>query len=193
VVPTGYVVGVNRVSHKMEILQLPAAALPRAEAPEAVPFAVQKGGPGTRPGLMLVPVAVTVADATILVLEDGNKRVQAFDVSANPVLRFANGTSSVFKLADQGADVVYLDLAVEAKGYIYVLSYVNDGLRAADYRLDVYTPQGDLLARTTGVAAARVAVDTFRNIYALNYETIAGAARVEPSLSQWGPSTPGVM
>jgi hypothetical protein len=191
VVPTGYVVGVNRVNHKMEILQLPAAAVQQADAPEAVPFSVQKAGPGTRPGLMLVPVAVAVADATILVLEDGNKRVQAFDVSANPVLRFDNGTSSFFALADQGAEVVYLDLAVEAKGYIYVLSYVNDGLQPEDYRLDIYTPEGNLLARTTGVAAARLAVDTFRNVYTLNYETIVGAARVEPSLSQWGPSTPG--
>ena len=40
------------------------------------------------------------------------------------------------------------------------------------------------------MAAARMVVDTFRNVYTLNYETIAGSPRVEPSLSQWEPSTP---
>jgi hypothetical protein len=39
------------------------------------------------------------------------------------------------------------------------------------------------------VAAARIAVDTFRNLYTLNYETIANAPNVEPSLSQWEPSS----
>jgi hypothetical protein len=46
------------------------------------------------------------------------------------------------------------------------------------------------LARTTGVAAARLAVDTFRNVYTLNFATVAGLPRVEPSLLQWSPSTP---
>jgi hypothetical protein len=75
---------------------------------------------------------------------------------------------------------------------MYVLSYINDGRMVADYRVDIYTPQGNFLARTTGIAAARLAVDTFRNVYTLNYATIAGAPRVEPSLSQWEPSTPDV-
>ena len=86
--------------------------------------------------------------------------------------------------------MVYLDLGLEGKGYMYVLSFVNDGMDAADYRLDIYDPQGNFLTRTTGVAAARMAVDTFRNVYTLNYETIANAPSVEPSLSQWEPSTP---
>jgi hypothetical protein len=57
----------------------------------------------------------------------------------------------------------------------------------SDYRLDVYDPDGQFLTRTTGVAAARMAVDAFRTVYTLNYETIAGAPRIEPSLSQWVP------
>ncbi len=52
------------------------------------------------------------------------------------------------------------------------------------------TPEGNRLARTTGVAAARLAVDTFRNVYTLNFASVIGAPRVEPSLSQWVPSTP---
>jgi hypothetical protein len=190
--PAGYVVGVSRENHKMEILQLPAEPANVNEAPQAVPFAFLKSGEGDRPGLMRAPVAVVVSDNAILVLEDGNARIQAFDVNANPVLRFKNGTTSIVELQDSGPGVVYLDLGVEALGYLYVLSYVNDGLAADDYRLDLYTPDGDFLARTTGVAAARLAVDAFRNVYTLNYETIAGAPRVEPSLSQWEPSTPNV-
>ena len=189
VVPTGYVVGVNRDTHKMEILELPGSAVDRAEAPQAVPFTVQKMGKWTRAGLMDAPVAVRAFGATILILEDGNKRIQAMDVSGNPVLVFQNGTSSIAELVDQDAGTVYLDLGVEGKGYMYVLSYVNGGTAVDDYRLDIYDPQGNFLTRTTGVAAARLAVDTFRNVYTLNYETIVGPPRIEPSLSQWEPST----
>lgn len=190
VVPTGYVVGVDRLNHKMQILELPKAPSNPVTAPQAVPFAVSKMGPGSRVGLLQAPVAATVFDAAILILEEGNRRIQAVDVWGNPVLRFQNGTTSIIEL-DHDDGVVYLDIGVEGLGYLYVLSYVNDGRAAADYRLDVFTPEGTFLTRTTGIAAARLAVDTFRNVYALNYETVAGAPRVEPSLSQWVPSTPG--
>ncbi|MDX2167714.1 MAG: hypothetical protein SF182_11645 [Deltaproteobacteria bacterium] len=190
VVPTGYVIGVDRQNHKMQIIELPATPTNPQSAPQGAPFSVSKMGYGTRPGLLNAPVAVTVFDATILILEDGNQRIQAVDTSGNPVLRFQNGTSNVVAL-EQGAGIVYLDLGVEGMGYMYVLSFVNDGATAADYRLDVYDPQGNLLTRTTGIAAARLAVDTFRNVYTLNYETIANAPRVQPSLSQWNPHTPG--
>jgi hypothetical protein len=187
--PMGYVVGVNRQSHRMEILQLPAAPVDAARAPNAVPFAVLKAGEGTRPGLLRVPVAVTVFDGAIFVLESGNARVQAFDVSGNPVRRFKNGTSSTFDLAD-GTSITLLDIDVDGLGYVFVLSHTSSGAMVSDYRLDIYTPAGNLLTRTTGLAAARMAVDTFRNVYALNYETLAGAPRIEPSLSHWAPSTP---
>jgi len=193
-VPTGYLVGVNRQNHKMEILELPAAAVDSEQSPEAVPFAVQKMGIGTRTGLLGSPVALTVSGTTILILEDGNRRIQAVDVTGNPVLLFQGGTVSTIDLTAVESDpssVVYLDIAVEGLGYMYVLSYANGGLAASDYRLDVYDPDGNHLLRKTGVAAARMAVDTFRNVYTLNYETIAGAPHIEPSLSQWEPSTPG--
>jgi hypothetical protein len=189
VVPSGHVVGVNRQTHKMQILELPPAAVDRNQAPQAVPFAVLKMGFGTRVGLLNAPVAVTVSGTTILVLENGNQRLQALDVPGNPVLLFKNGTTNIVDL-DKGSGIVYLDIGVEGMGYIYVLSYVNDGMSAGDYRLDVYTPQGNQLTRTTGVSAARLAVDTFRNLYTLNYETVANAPRIEPSLSQWAPVTP---
>jgi hypothetical protein len=189
VVPSGYVLGVDRQNHKMQILELPAAPSNPSTAPQAVPFSFSKMGRGTRVGLLLAPVAVTVFQSTVLILEDGNQRIQAVDVSGNPVLRFQNGASNTVEL-EKGSGITYLDLGVEGLGYLYVLSYVNDGRTAADYRLDIYDPQGNHLTRTTGVAAARMAVDTFRNVYTLNYETIANAPRVEPSLSQWNPCPP---
>ncbi|MBX3025838.1 hypothetical protein KF840_13100 [bacterium] len=190
VMPSGHVVGVDRQNHKMEILELPAAPDDPNTAPQAVPFSYSKMGFGRRPGLLDAPVAVTVFRSTILILENGNQRIQAVDVSGNPVARFQGGTTNIVEL-ERGAGIVYLDLGVEGLGYMYVLSYVNDGATAADYRLDLYDPAGNFLVRTTGVAAARLAVDTFRNVYTLNYETIAGAPRVEPSLSHWIPVTPG--
>ena len=140
---------------------------------------------------MSAPVAVAVFNATVLVLETGNARIQAFDVAGNPVRAFKNGTSATVEL-EKAAGVEYLDIAVEALGYMYVLSAANGGPTVNDYRLDIFTPQGALLARTTGVAAARLAVDTFRNVYTLNFASVIGAPRVEPSLSQWVPSTPPV-
>ena len=189
--PAGHLIGVNRQTHKMEILTLPDQPVDEASTPTAMPFSVIKSGPGTRAGLMNTPVAVTVSpEGTVLVLEHGNRRIQAFDMAANPVTRFLGQTTSLIALRDEGPGVVYADVGVEALGYIFVLSYVNNGQTAADYRLDVYDPNGSFLSRTTGVAAARMAVDAFRNVYTLNYETIANAPSVEPSLSQWFPVTP---
>jgi len=186
--PMGYVVGVNRSNHKMEILQLPNAAVRSDEAPDAIPFAVPKAGEGDRPGLMRVPVALTVSDGAILVLESGNARVQAFDVSGNPVDLFDNGTSPTFALTDPSA--TYLDIGVDGLGYVFILSYTGSGTTVSDYRLDIYTPDGVFLSRTSGMAAGRLAVDTFRSVYTLNFDTLRGTPRIEPSLSHWVPSTP---
>jgi hypothetical protein len=68
-----------------------------------------------------------------------------------------------------------------------VLSYVGSGNTPANYRMDLYGPDGTFLSRTTNVAAGNIAVDLFRNLYTLNYETVSGAPHVEPSLSQWEP------
>lgn len=188
--PNGYVVGVASATHKLEILSLPDAAVPD-DMPPLSPWATMRSGLGTRAGLMNTPVAVTVHDGAILVLEQGNQRIQAFDLTANPVSRFAGKTSPFAALMAESAAVVYLDIAADTLGYIYVLSYVRDGRTPADYRLDIYEPDGPFLVRTTGIAAGRMTVGPFRTLYTVNYETVAGAPRIEPSLSQWLPSTPG--
>jgi len=95
---------------------------------------------------------------------------------------------------------IYLDMAVEAMGYIYILQYWNDGTKPTDYVLDVYAPDGTFSFRTPdpsvttapqNVVAQRMAVDIFRNLYALNYETLKGpAGTVQPGLAHWMPTPP---
>jgi hypothetical protein len=127
----------------------------------------------------------------IIVLEAGNRRLQAFDCFGNQVLYFAGETRATAPLRDEGgAGVEYLDMAVESTGYIYVLSFQNSGRDPDDYRLDIYDPKGVWLVQTSGVAAARLAVDLWRNLYTLNYETLRGVQGPEPSISEWIPPPP---
>jgi hypothetical protein len=165
-----------------------------ATTDDLAPAAVVKAGFGTRPGLLNVPrdLAITT-NGDILVLEQGNSRIQALDRSANPVPLFAGETTSVVALpsTDTGSPITYLALEVESLGFMYVLSYLGAGSAPANYRLDIYDPDGTFVSRTTGVPAARLAVDIWRSVYTLNYETLLGpGGRVEPSVSLWIPSTP---
>jgi hypothetical protein len=96
------------------------------------------------------------------------------------------------------ANTTYLDVAVESMGYIYVLSHVDKGHAPQDYMLDVYEPNGAHLTRVAPngrgepMCAARIVVDLWRNLYALNYETFAGpGGRTEPTVSHWTPTAPG--
>jgi hypothetical protein len=94
----------------------------------------------------------------------------------------------------------FLDLAVESKGFIYVLSYINDGNQPTDYYLDLYDPTGNYLSTVPdstktstpqNIVAGKITVDKFRNLFSLNYETIANPpAGPEPSVSHWEPTTP---
>ncbi len=100
--------------------------------------------------------------------------------------------------------MTYVDMAVEAKGYLYVLSHKDTGgvVKNTDYALDIYNPDGSFLVRTPDpklhpggnmqyVSAARIAVDIWRNLFTLNYSTFKGlGGRTEPSVSQWMPTPP---
>jgi hypothetical protein len=95
--------------------------------------------------------------------------------------------------------ITYLDVKVETKSYIYVLSYLTpegaSGPSVDDYRLDIYNPNGSFLCRTPdpgnpGVNAAGMVVDQWRNVYTLNYGVLPEAPRTEPKISIWIPSTP---
>jgi hypothetical protein len=346
--PHGYVVAIDYVNHKLFVLRLPANAVDEADAPLAMPLS----GEGVREGLMKHPVAMTItADGRILVLEEGNSRIQAFDVKGNPVpsfrgpIRFtlpasfvsvldsrapntalvqalqqsvtpsraplfSGNTSSVqaldsgklddalvesfhtygyvlpedttkvtvlttkagslwlltdtventtydvrlvtdngnvqhlfvyyafslsiavksagqeWTLADatnamtfdvakpaQGAgdllvqqlvstmalrdqspiNVSYLDVAVENKGYIYILAQATPPNGSLAIQLDIYNPDGTVLLDKpqTGVNAAKLTVDQWRTMFTMNYDQVLGPdGRTEPGISAWIPSTP---
>ena len=186
----GYVVAVNPDVDTMLILALPATASSDADAP----WATAPLEPGTAPGRLNAPALTAIRpDQTILVLEAGNQRVQAFSRGGHPVLAF--GEQSSFPLVSHASgdvNVVYLSMTVDVANYTYVLSQNGNGYDAAQFNLDVYTPTGEPLFYRQGiVVAGGMAVDLWRNLYALNFQQIAGpGGRPEPSISEWIPSTP---
>lgn len=184
--PNGYVVGVNRANSKLEILQVS----PTAVADGTAPFALVVSGVGDRAGLMYGPALITVSpDGTLYILEAEGMRIQAFDLHGNPCSIFSGTDPSWFALTSETGPVEYLDLSTDVKGYIFVLSYANQGSAPSDYRLDIYKPDGTFLTRTSGIPAANMAVDLWRNVFTLNYEMLAKpqGEGTEPSLSEWVP------
>lgn len=193
--PAGHAVSINNSAHKLETLKLPGA--PTSDDDAARRFLARThSGAGTRPGLMTAPVAAAISpDGAILVLEDsgGNNRIQAFDLGGNPLPFFKQQKTAYFLALDATRGATYLDLAVEFSGYLYVLS--RDG---GSHRLDIYHPDQAGTApicTTTGINAARLTVDLWRNVYTLNYEVLqlpggSMPALTEPSVSLWVPPPP---
>ncbi|PYS51638.1 MAG: hypothetical protein DMF68_03895 [Acidobacteria bacterium] len=141
-----------------------------------------------------------VAENTHWVLRDSVNTL-SFDIKPdanNASILDVQQLVSVMSLKDGvSPDIHYLDIGVETKGFIYVLSYEGTGSQTSDYHLDIYNPDGSWLSRTPenagdpGVNGARMIVDQWRNLYTLNYEAILGPnSRTEPSVSTWIPSTP---
>jgi hypothetical protein len=193
--PHGNAYAIQRGLHKIYRLALPPAAVPDDKAPLATMFS----GLGKRHGLVNKPIAIALAlDGRVVVLESGNERVQCFDVNGNPVAYFTDpvtqqkspvlDVSGVARKAPRITE--YLDMAVEAKGHIFILCAQNQGRKASDYRVDLYDPSGKFLATTPNFAAARLTVDLLRNLFALNYEVLQGKNGPEPSISHWLPPAP---
>lgn len=194
--PSGRVVGISTANSRLEVLSL-SSAVADAEAPLAEIYA----GYGSRPGLLHGPIAVVAnpTGAAVVVLETadgglrgGAARLQAFDLSGNPAPIFGGKTSSVALLKDESRAATLLDLAIESKGYLYVLKYLGDGSEVTDYLLDVYNPDGSWLAQTAGLSAAKMCVDAWRTLYTVNFEVLRkpDGSRTEPSVSIWLPSPP---
>ncbi len=162
------------------------------------PVAGISGGRGSAPGRFGGPVALALTPSgDLLVLETLNARLQAVDVYGNPVPYFP-GDSPILALAAEERAATYLDLAVDGDGYVAVLLFLGSGDAVADYRLDLYAPDGRRLATTPNVNAARIALDAWRNLYTLDYSHLLGpGGRTEPGVSVWRPqsssaqSTPG--
>jgi hypothetical protein len=190
--PSRKLISINSEYDKIEVLDLPDTALPDNEAPLAQVYSAT----GTREGLISGPICAAIApNGAILVLEGNNLRIQAFDLGGNPAPYFGSNKDQYYvPLKQESSPVTYLDMAVEYVGYIYVLSCITQqGLY--QYRMDIYTPEGAWLCRTTGVNADKMTVDFWRNAYTLNYETLKYPdgplpSVTEPSVSQWMPSTP---
>lgn len=190
--PAGYAVALSIATSTLQVVKI-GALVPDASAPAAALYA----GQGTRPGLLSDPAAVACSLDKILVLQTSPQYAQgciaAFDFKGNPVGCFTNG-QSVTPLHPEGTASVWpIDLSVESKGYVFVLKYLqpeSGTVLAGDYRLDIYAPDGSFLTQVAGLAAARLQVDLWRNLFTLNYEIVAGTGRTEPSVAQWIPSTP---
>jgi hypothetical protein len=179
--PTGVLVSFNSSASKMEVLQPSATAVSDSLAPVAQAYS----GPGSRQGLLSGPVCAAVTQTgEILVIESGNNRIQAFDTGANPSRWFNN---SHFMALKPRASVTYLDIAVEFTGFIYVL--LLDG-STSSFALDIYDKSGAWLCTTDDMRASKLAIDLFRNTYTLNFETLGANGYIEPTISEWIPSTP---
>ena len=97
-------------------------------------------------------------------------------------------------------EVTYMDMAVEAQGYVYVLSYQNDGSATTDYLLDVYGPDGHFVSRTpdpsatahpANVVAGKFTVGLFRDLYGLTFETLRSPqGTAQPGIAHWTPTPP---
>lgn len=193
--PHGYAFGIHRGTHKIYRLALPASAVPDDKAPLATMFS----GMGKRHGLVNRPLTIALAlDGRVVVLEAGNERVQCFDIHGNPVEYFTDPVTrekspvlDVSGAARRAPKITeYLDMAVEAKGHIFILCCEGGGRKPSDYRVDLYDPSGKFLTTTPNFTAARLTVDLLRNLFALNYEVLQGANGPEPGISHWLPPAP---
>lgn len=196
-------IGISRAHQKIFLLTL----APSATSLDLAPQATLLSGPATsaatviaNPSLLLAPVTMAVGlnDAVIILEIDpanpgGAGQLRAFNSNGVPVTYFgaAGALTQGTSLRTPSRAVTYLDMHIEDKGYIFILSYEGTGSAVADYRMDIYKPTGEYLSATTGIAASNFSLDAWRNIYSLNFEALTGPqGDTEPSVSQWIPSTP---
>jgi hypothetical protein len=150
-------------------------------------------------GISLSAGATVSGTVAVTVIQPGSawtlrdvRTSSSYKISADPngsVLDVVNLLATA-PLYDETSNVTYLAMSTELKGYIYILSYTNDGSSPSDYQLDIYQPNGAWLSRTSGVNAAKIVLDMWRNLYTLNYESFLGpGGRTEPSVSTWIPSS----
>ena len=193
--PSGVLISVSKDQHRMEILTPLETPGPDSDAPVANVLS----GLGMRRGRLNGPVRMAVTSAgVILVAEQHNARVSAFDLAGNPV-RFFKSTggkkSYDFKLGT--SDVPFkgttqiLDLAVEHAGHIYVLLSDSSGSNPSQTTgryINIYQPDGQFLLRVTDTYAKRIAVDHWRIMYGMDGTSVDRSG----SIAWSGPATGGV-
>ncbi|HSW61454.1 MAG TPA: hypothetical protein VLJ60_11680, partial [bacterium] len=184
--PSGYLVSINRDLGKMEVLDLKNDPAPLNDS-QGANLAL---GKGNREGLLGNPVAVAVSQSgDIYILEQNNMRVSAFDISGSvrQIFGIETNKQNYFELSGLDSSAVLLDIDVESTGLIYVLYYIKGGKTKDDYFVQIYSADGNLINTNNGIAAAKMAVDHFRNIFTLNYETLVTDTTEKPSVSMWIP------
>jgi len=186
--PQGWTIGVSKKNRKIQVAWLPPHGAPDA----ALAYGQVYSGEGlafhdsgSRPGLLVLPVAVCCAyDGTILILENLREadatmaRVQAFDLRGNPVSCFGDGKGghSPFLPLPSG-DRAYLAIAAAGDSHdcnVFLLYRVGDAASAGDYKVDVFTyseksTSNGALLTIGGVPAAGLAADLWNTLYTLDY------------------------
>lgn len=214
--PSGKLIAISKGNRKLYMLDTTKELVDdnnisaSQEASSALGPALTLEGMAANPALLRNPISIRLSsDNMVMVLDNisdlapaspnplARVRLRAFSETGTPLAAFPGDLAYLdleAPAADKNVAVTYLDFNFESKSYIYLLSYShNDNgtpVTANNYRLDVYSPDGVFLNRTTGVAAARLAVDVWRNVYTLNYQSLALPTMTEPSVSEWIPSTP---
>lgn len=177
-----HVAAVNTDASILEIATLAPDPINDADAPKALSHC----GPGARIGLLASPVAMAATPSgALLVLEQGNARVQAFDLASNPMPIFSGACAFGLR---QVPNLACHDIVVAPNGAILVLASQNNGQTAEDWFLDIYTATGTLLATLPGICAAKIALDAQLTLYTLDFDTLTGPnGRIEPVISIWQP------
>ena len=199
--PAGFILGVHTTTGRLHKLELPKTPAADNDHPVLAQF---HAGTGNRAGLTQQPNGICVAlDGTIVLLEPGAHRMQAFDIGGNPVQYFGSGTSkSSFQTLHGSTSDHRLGIGVDGAGYFYVLTYSSNGQSANNYRVDVYAPDGTFIVAPTGINAATFDVDYWRNLFTVNYAALTtttdttkgyvdpAIGGVQPSVSIFVPTTP---
>ena len=180
---SGVIVTVDTGSARVGVLK--PAATPRPGV------ATYSGGSGTQPGLMVSPTAVAVTNSgVILILDVGAGQLAALDLNGNPVQYFGSDATNLQYTQPLATPGDYLDMAVDGADHIYLLYVTGDGSQPGDYNVDVYNPNGSLLATSPGTNVSRLAVDYWRSIYGVNFTSMSapGSTVSMPSISRLDPS-----
>jgi hypothetical protein len=200
----GYLFGLSTTHNRIGRLRLSDTPVPTSEVSNNAVLLV---GSGLNDSRLIDSTAMAISkDGALLVLQDTPKApaIKAFDIDGKPWAIFdvgAGPTSVMPLLSERTKNVVYLDMAMADSKLIWVLSYEVSGTTSIPtdpkfFRLDIYDYLGNQVVRQTNVPVARIAVDTFHNLYTMNYQYVLSpsgqpvTSRTEPSVSDWLPSTP---
>jgi hypothetical protein len=118
-------------------------------------------------------------------LEQGERRVQALDFSAN-YLDIWSGDSVIGLRRDDGR--LFVDLEIDAAGNVWVLSYVPNGTAKTEFSIDVYDSRGQFVVTFDEVNALGLTIDLFSGVFTENAENVIGPGGYpEPTISIWTP------